>query len=113
MPGARSANRYQSPRPSFASPPIGTYLRPASRSAPHLGLSMILAGFRLSSIKCSTRLLATRDWRDGLRREAALSIPTPDHYLPLLYVLATTQRGDSVSFPVAGIDGGSISMLAV
>jgi 4,5-DOPA dioxygenase extradiol len=50
---------------------------------------------------------------DRLGREAALSIPTPDHYLPLLYVLATTQRGDSVSFPVAGIDGGSISMLAV
>lgn len=48
-----------------------------------------------------------------LGREAALSIPTPDHYLPLLYVLATTQRGDSVSFPVTGIDGGSISMLNV
>ncbi|HXE04876.1 MAG TPA: 4,5-DOPA dioxygenase extradiol [Bryobacteraceae bacterium] len=50
---------------------------------------------------------------DKLGREAALSIPTPDHYLPLLYVLATAQRDDSVSFPVTGIDGGSISMLAV
>ena len=42
-----------------------------------------------------------------------LSIPTPDHYLPLLYVLATKQQGDSVAFPVEGVDGGSISMLAV
>ncbi len=50
---------------------------------------------------------------DRLGREAALSIPTPDHYLPLLYVLATAQRGESVGFPVTGIDGGSISMLAV
>ena len=50
---------------------------------------------------------------ERLGRDAALSIPTPDHYLPLLYVLATAQRTDGVSFPVAGVDGGSISMLAV
>jgi 4,5-DOPA dioxygenase extradiol len=42
---------------------------------------------------------------------AKLSIPTPDHYLPLLYVLGTSQAGESVSFPVEGVDGGSISML--
>lgn len=43
---------------------------------------------------------------------AKLSIPTPDHYLPLLYVLGTRQAGESVTFPVEGVDGGSISMLA-
>jgi 4,5-DOPA dioxygenase extradiol len=45
--------------------------------------------------------------------DAALSVPTPEHFLPVLYVLA--QRGDDepVSFPVEGFDGGSISMLAV
>ena len=48
-----------------------------------------------------------------LGQEALLSIPTPEHYLPLLYVLATTQAGESVTFPVDGIDGGSISMLSV
>ena len=42
---------------------------------------------------------------------AKLSIPTPDHYLPLLYVLGTSQARESVSFPVEGVDGGSISML--
>ena len=42
-----------------------------------------------------------------------LSIPTPDHYLPLLYVIATAQAGEPVSFPVEGVDGGSVSMLAV
>jgi len=45
--------------------------------------------------------------------DAMLSIPTPDHYLPLLYVLATRQHGEEVSFPVEGVDGGSISMLSV
>jgi 4,5-DOPA dioxygenase extradiol len=42
-----------------------------------------------------------------------LSVPTPDHYLPLLYVIATRQQGENISFPVEGVDGGSISMLSV
>ena len=49
---------------------------------------------------------------ENLGEEALLSIPTPDHYLPLLYVLATKQEGEAVTFPVEGVDGGSISMLA-
>jgi 4,5-DOPA dioxygenase extradiol len=48
-----------------------------------------------------------------LGRDAILSVPTPDHYLPLLYVIATRQNGEQTSFPVEGIDGGSVSMLAV
>jgi 4,5-DOPA dioxygenase extradiol len=50
---------------------------------------------------------------ERLGRDAALSVPTPDHYLPLLYVLACRQQSEAVSFPVEGVDGGSISMLAV
>ena len=45
--------------------------------------------------------------------DAMLSIPTPDHYLPLLYVLGLRREGDQVSFPVEGVDGGSVSMLTV
>lgn len=44
---------------------------------------------------------------------AMLSIPTPDHYLPLLYVIATQQPHENITFPVDGVDGGSISMLSV
>jgi 4,5-DOPA dioxygenase extradiol len=50
---------------------------------------------------------------ETLGRDALLSIPTPDHYLPLLYVLGARRPGDAVTFPVEGVDGGSISMLAV
>jgi 4,5-DOPA dioxygenase extradiol len=50
---------------------------------------------------------------ETLGREALLSIPTPDHYLPLLYVIGTRQASDKVTFPVEGVDGGSISMLSV
>ena len=49
----------------------------------------------------------------SLGRDALLSIPTPDHYLPLLYVLALRRAGDAVTFPVEGMDGGSVSMLCV
>lgn len=50
---------------------------------------------------------------ETLGPEAMLSIPTPDHYLPLLYVLATKQQGEIITFPIEGVDGGSISMLTV
>jgi 4,5-DOPA dioxygenase extradiol len=50
---------------------------------------------------------------ESLGRDATLSAPTPDHYLPLLYVIATRREGDEITFPVEGFDGGSISMLTV
>lgn len=50
---------------------------------------------------------------ERLGRQAILSVPTPDHYLPMLYVVATAQQGEAITFPVQGVDGGSISMLTV
>jgi len=44
---------------------------------------------------------------------AALSVPTPEHYLPLLYVLGARSPADRVSFPVVGFDLGSLSMTSV
>ncbi len=49
----------------------------------------------------------------GLGGDALLAVPTPEHYLPLLYVLGASIAGEPVSFPVEGMDGGSVSMLAV
>ncbi|MCL4554785.1 MAG: 4,5-DOPA dioxygenase extradiol [Actinobacteria bacterium] len=50
---------------------------------------------------------------EGLGRDAILSIPTPEHYLPLIYVIGVQQAGEQVAFPLDGVDGGSVSMLAV
>ncbi|MEM6052308.1 4,5-DOPA dioxygenase extradiol [Erwinia sp. P7711] len=44
---------------------------------------------------------------------AALSNPTPEHYLPLLYVLGARLPGESVSVPIDGVVMSSLSMLSV
>jgi 4,5-DOPA dioxygenase extradiol len=47
-----------------------------------------------------------------LRDAARLAVPTPDHYLPLLYVLGTQRETEKLSVLVDGIDLGSIGMLS-
>jgi 4,5-DOPA dioxygenase extradiol len=44
---------------------------------------------------------------------ARLSVPTNDHYLPLLYTAAMRTAADEVTFPHAGIDMASMSMRCV
>jgi len=50
---------------------------------------------------------------NGLGREVQLAVPTPDHYLPLLYALALKEKNEDVSFfndkPVMG----SLTMTSV
>jgi 4,5-DOPA dioxygenase extradiol len=45
--------------------------------------------------------------------DALLASPTPDHFLPLLYILGLQREHEPVSFPVEGIEGGALSMLSV
>lgn len=46
-------------------------------------------------------------------QDAQLSIPTPEHYLPLLYVLGARDKNEPVSFFTDQFDLGSVSMLGV
>jgi 4,5-DOPA dioxygenase extradiol len=50
---------------------------------------------------------------EALGKDAMLSAPTPDHYLPLLYMIGLRRDHEQVTFPVEGFDGGSISMLTI
>ena len=52
------------------------------------------------------------DWV-RLAEDAQMSVPTDEHFLPLLYVAAQRRPGDDVSFFNDVIEGGSISMTGV
>ena len=43
--------------------------------------------------------------------DARMSIPTPEHYLPLLYIIGLQDEREAIAFPVDGIQNASISML--
>lgn len=49
----------------------------------------------------------------ALGREAMLAIPTPEHYLPLMYTLGTKTDKDRVSFFNDKAVGGSLTMTSV
>src|SRR6266581_2124113 len=60
--------------------------------------------------------LASRDHRalvdfEKFGEDARLSVPTPEHYLPLLYVAALQGDDEPMTFVVDGYDLGSVSML--
>ena len=48
---------------------------------------------------------------EKLGADARLAVPTPEHYLPLLYVAGLQREDESMAFPVDGYDLGSVSML--
>jgi 4,5-DOPA dioxygenase extradiol len=50
---------------------------------------------------------------ERLGEDARLSIPTAEHYLPLIYVIGTQTPEDKLDVLTDGIIGGSISMLSV
>ncbi len=45
--------------------------------------------------------------------EARFSVPTRDHYLPLLWAAALKRPGDRVSFPCEAMQNGAVSMRSV
>lgn len=51
---------------------------------------------------------------DALKTKAGqLSIPTSEHYLPLLYVLGASDETDKVAFDYEGLEYGSLSMRSI
>lgn len=50
---------------------------------------------------------------EKLGKDAMMSIPTPDHYYPLMYILALQEKDDEISFPVEGLTFRAGSMRSV
>jgi len=50
---------------------------------------------------------------NSITSSALLAVPTPDHYYPLLYVLGAGGKEATVTFPIEGVEFGSISMRSV
>ena len=48
-----------------------------------------------------------------LGEKAELSVPTPDHYLPLLYIMALREPQDEITFFNDNLIAGSLSMTSV
>ena len=48
---------------------------------------------------------------EGLGRDARMAVPTPEHYLPLLYIAGLQTEDEEMAFPVDGYEMGSLSML--
>ena len=46
-------------------------------------------------------------------QDARLAVPTPEHYLPLLYVLGAQQPGETANLVIDGLELRSIGMLSV
>jgi 4,5-DOPA dioxygenase extradiol len=63
-------------------------------------------------------VLESRDWErllsyKTLDEEADLSIPTEDHYLPLIYAIGAADKDEPLHFPIEGISRGTMSMRSV
>ena len=49
---------------------------------------------------------------ERLGEDARLSVPTPEHYLPLLYIAALQATDEAITFAVDGYEAGSLGMLS-
>jgi 4,5-DOPA dioxygenase extradiol len=49
---------------------------------------------------------------EQMGEDAHLSVPTPEHYLPLLYIAALQAADETMVFAVDGYEAGSLGMLS-
>ncbi|WP_159779618.1 4,5-DOPA dioxygenase extradiol [Flavobacterium sp. 9AF] len=80
---------------------------------PEYGYDWALEMNAIFKQKISTRNHSDLIAYDKLNKYASLAIPTPDHYYPLLYILALQTDNDEVTFFNEKAVGGSLTMTSV
>ncbi len=50
---------------------------------------------------------------ESMGKIARLSVPTPEHFLPLIYIIALQEENEKAIFPIEGMTLGGISMRSV
>lgn len=68
---------------------------------------------RRIEIRDHDSLIHYQQGEESLRQAAMLSVPTPDHYWPLLYVLGVSDERDAIQISLDDVVMGSISMMSV
>ena len=82
-------------------------------SEPEFGYDWALEMNAIFKEKISTRNHSDLIVYEKLNKAASLAIPTPDHYYPLLYILALQTDTDAVEFFNDKAVGGSLTMTSV
>ncbi len=82
-------------------------------SEPEFGYDWALEMNAIFKQKISTRNHVDLIAYEKLSKAASLAIPTPDHYYPLLYILALQTDTDAVEFFNDKAVGGSLTMTSV
>ena len=77
-----------------------------------IGSGNIVHNLRAISWEHIDQIGAGYDWAQ-LGEKAELSVPTPDHYLPLLYIMALREPQDKIIFFNDKLIAGSLSMTSV
>jgi len=85
-------------------------LRPDSDAAPYTWAQSFNQQVKTAVLNGDHELIIDYS---NMGEAARQSVPTPEHYLPLMYVLGLKQPDEPVSIIVDGIDLGSIGMLTV
>ena len=81
-------------------------------------IDQIGAGYDWAFRETVNQAITTQDDKslvhyEQLGEKAELSVPTPDHYLPLLYIMALREPQDDITFFNDNLIAGSLSMTSV
>ncbi|MDD2384359.1 MAG: 4,5-DOPA dioxygenase extradiol [Sulfurospirillaceae bacterium] len=95
-----------------------THNIPSARNDAKLGTRNTVHDWAKSFDERVTSIIDSGDFKalsayEKFGKEATMSVPTPEHFLPLLYVLGSAKTGEKARYYAKGFQAGSFSMRSV